>query len=85
MTLHGIWRGSAIREGGDTTFSSPGRSPKQSLPGKGLYGPYMVGKLASNLSHSTRGLVKCVPVGVIFVPFPPKMGTNLLNLRPLNR
>ena len=30
-------RGSTIGEGGDTTISSPGRSPKQPLPGIGLH------------------------------------------------
>ena len=30
-------RGSAIGEGGDTTISSPGRSPKQLLPGMRLH------------------------------------------------
>ena len=32
-------RGSMIGEGGDTTISSPGRSPKQPLPGIGQYDP----------------------------------------------
>ena len=33
-----LWsRGSTIGEGGDTTISSPGRSPKQPLPGIGLH------------------------------------------------
>ena len=48
--------------------------------------PHMVGKLAPNSSHLTRGLVKYVPgrapVGAIFEPFPPKTGTNLLHPRP---
>ena len=66
--LHGIKRvpqcnyigsDSTIRGGGDTTIPSPGRSPKQSLPGIGLHDPlYMVGKLAPNSTHFTRGLVK---------------------------
>ena len=30
-------RGSTIGEGGDTTISVPGRSPKQPLPGIGLH------------------------------------------------
>ena len=34
-----VWRGSTIGEGGDTTISSPGRSPKQPLPGIGLHDP----------------------------------------------
>ena len=37
------WRGSStIGEGGDTTIPSPGRSPKQSLPGIGLHNPLHV-------------------------------------------
>ena len=32
-------RGSTIGEGGDTTISSPGRSPKQSLPGMRPHDP----------------------------------------------
>ena len=32
-------RGSTIGEGGDTTTSSPGRSPKQPLPGIRLHDP----------------------------------------------
>ena len=32
-------RGSTIGEGGDTTISSPGRSPKQPLPGMRLHDP----------------------------------------------
>ena len=35
----GIMRGSTIGEGGDTTISSPGRSPKQPLPGMRLHDP----------------------------------------------
>ena len=44
--------------------------------------PYMVGKLAPNSSHLTRGLVKYVPDRAKFVPFPAKTGTNLLHPRP---
>ena len=50
--------------GGDTTILSPGRSPKQPLPGYQVYDymiPYMVGKRAPNSTHFTRGLVKYVP------------------------
>ena len=32
-------RGSTIGEGGDTTISSPGRSPKRPFPGMGLHDP----------------------------------------------
>ena len=34
-----VVRSSTIGEGGDTTISSPGRSPKQPLPGIGLHDP----------------------------------------------
>ena len=34
-----VVRGSTIGEGVDTTISSPGRSPKQPLPGIGLHDP----------------------------------------------
>ena len=44
--------------------------------------PYMVGKLAPNSSHLTRGLVKYIPGRGYSVPFPPKTGTNLLHPRP---
>ena len=54
-------RGSTIGDGGDTTISSPGSSPKQPLPWIGLHDPYMVGRLAPNSSHLTRGLFKYVP------------------------
>ena len=35
----GRWRGSTIGEGEETTISSPGRSPKQPLPGMRLHDP----------------------------------------------
>ena len=44
--------------------------------------PYMVGKLAPNSSHLTRGRSNMSPVGAIFVPFPPKTGTKLLQPPP---
>ena len=34
-----VQRGSTIGEGGDTTILSPGRSPKQPLPGMRLHDP----------------------------------------------
>ena len=43
---------------------------------------YMVGKLAPNSTHSTRGLVKYVPDRAIFVPSSLKTGTNLLHPLP---
>ena len=53
-------RGSTIGEGGETTISSPGRPPKQPLPGTGLHDP-LHGRQACPTSHSTRRLVKYVP------------------------
>ena len=43
---------------------------------------YMVGKLAPNSPHSTSRLVKYVSGEAIFVPSPPKTGTNLRQPRP---
>ena len=37
--LNAMKRGSTIGEGGDTMILSPGRSPKQPLPGIGLHDP----------------------------------------------
>ena len=52
-------------------ISSPGRSPKQSLPEIGLHEiPYMVGKFAPNSWHLTRGLVKYVPTWGYFRAVP---------------
>ena len=39
MTLHLVRSVSTIGGGGDTTIPSPGRSPKQLLPGIGLHDP----------------------------------------------
>ena len=50
-----------IGEGEDSTISSPGGSPKQPFRGWDYMIRYMVGKLAPNSSHLTRGLVKYVP------------------------
>ena len=55
-------RGSTIREGGDTTISSPGRSPKQPLPGMILHDSLHGWQACPKLTHLTMGLVKYVPV-----------------------
>ena len=44
--------------------------------------PFMIGKLAPISPHLTRGWSNVSPVGAIFVPFPPKTGTNMLHPRP---
>ena len=66
---HGTSR-STNGEGGDTTIPSPGRSPKQPLPGIGLHDP-LHGRQACPESNSfTRGLVKYVPGRGYFRAFP---------------
>ena len=44
--------------------------------------PYMVGKLAPNSSHLTRGVVKSVPGRGYFRTVPLKTGTNMLHPLP---
>ena len=70
-----------IGEGGDTTIPSPGRSPKQPLPGIGLQDPL----------HGRQACPEYIqlippgswsdtsPVGAIIVPSRPKTGTNLFH------
>ena len=65
---------STIGGGGDTTIPSPGRSPKQSLPEIDLRRPHMVGKLAPNSTHFTRGLVKYIPGRGSFRAVPSQNG-----------
>ena len=67
-------------------ISSPGRSPKQPLPGIGLHDP-LHGRQACPefITFDQGGWLNMPPVGVIFVPFPTKTGTNLLHPLPPNR
>ena len=44
--------------------------------------PYMVGKLAPNLSHLTRGLVKVVPGRDYFRAVPLQNGGNYVTFPP---
>ena len=44
--------------------------------------PYMVGKLAPDATHFTRGLVKYIPGRGYFRAVHPKTGINLLHVRP---
>ena len=77
---------STIGGGGDTTIPSPGRSPKQPLPGIGLRHPHMVGKLAPNSTHFTRGLVEYIPDRGSFRAVPSQNGDNFFTSPPpLNR
>ena len=47
--------------------------------------PYMVGNLASNGTHSTRGLVKYVPGRGYFRAIPSQNGDKIVTSRPPNR
>ena len=77
---------STIGAGGDTTIPSPGRSPKQPLPGIGLRHPHMVGKLAPNSTYFTRGLVKYIPGRGCFRAVPSQNGDKIVTSPPpLNR
>ena len=60
--------------GGGTTIPSPGRSPKQPLPG---IKDYMIGKLAPNSTHFTRGFVKYVSGRGHFRGVPSQNGDKL--------
>ena len=58
---------------------SPGRSPKQPLSGIGLHDPlHMVGKLAPNPTHLTRGFGKYVPGRSYFRAFPSQNGDKIV-------
>ena len=54
-------RGSTIGEGGETTISSPGRSPKQPLPGMRRHDPLHGRQACPEFIAFDRGLVKHVP------------------------
>ena len=73
---------STIGGGGDTTISSPGRSPKQPLPGIGLRHPHTVGKFAPNSTHFTRGLVKYIPSRGCFRAVPSQNGYKIVTSPP---
>ena len=49
---------STIGGDGDTTISSPGMTPKQSLPGITLHDPLHGRQACPDSIHFTRGLVK---------------------------
>ena len=77
---------STIGGGGDTTIPSPGKSPKQPLPGIGLRHPHMVGKLAPNSTHFTRGFVEHIPGRKSFRAVPSQDGEKVVTSPPpLNR
>ena len=73
---------STIGEGGDTTFPSPGRSPKHPLPGIGLHDP-LHGRQACPESNSFhRGLVKYVPGRCYFRTVPSQDGDEFVTSPP---
>ena len=73
---------STIGGGGDTTIPSPGMSPKQPLPGIGLRHPHMVGKLAPNSTHFTKGLVNYIPGRRSFRAVPSQNGDKFVSSPP---
>ena len=54
-------RGSTIEEGGDTAISSPGRSPKQPLPGIGLRDPLHGRQACPEFIASDQGVGQIYP------------------------
>ena len=54
-------RSSTIEEGGDTTISSPGRSPKQSLPGMRQHDPLHGGQACPELIAFDQGVGQICP------------------------
>ena len=82
VVSEGQQRGSTIGEGGDTTISSPGRSPKQPLPGMRLPDPLHGRQAAPNLSHLTRGLLKYVPGRGYFRAVPSQNGDKYVTSPP---
>ena len=50
------WRGPTIGEGGDTTISSPGRSPKQPLPAMRLHDPLHSGQTSPEFIAFDQGV-----------------------------
>ena len=63
-------------EGGNTTIPSPGGHQNSPFRGWDYMIPHRVGKLDPNSTYFTRGLVKYVSEGAIFLPSPPKTGEN---------
>ena len=69
--------------GGDTTIPSPGMVRKQPLPGIGLHeSVHGSASLPRIRFISPGGWSSKFPGGALFVPSPPKTGTNLLHPRP---
>ena len=76
-------RGSTVREGGDTTISSPGRSSKQPLPGMRRHDPLHGRQACPKFIAFDQGVGQNLsPVVAIFVRFPLKTGTNMLHPLP---
>ena len=68
-------RGSTIGEGGDTTILSPGRSPKQPLPGMRLHDPLHGQQAYPELIAFDQGVGRICPRwGLLSCRFLPKRG-----------
>ena len=63
-------------------ISSPGRSPNSPFRGNDYKILYMIGKLAPNSSHFTRGLVKYVPGRGYFRAVSSQNGDKLVTSAP---
>ena len=68
------WRSSTIGESGDTTISSPGRSPKQHLPGIRLHDPLHGLQACPKFIVFNQGLVKYIPGRGYFRAVPSQEG-----------
>ena len=64
------------------TIRSPGWSPKQLLSGIGVRDHLRGRQACPEFDSFHQGLGQICPGGAIFVPFPPKTGTNLRHPRP---
>ena len=68
---------STNEEGGDTTIPSPGRSPKQTLPGIGLHDPLHGRQACPEFNSFYQGVGQICPREGLFLCRPlPKRGNN---------
>ena len=75
-------RGSTIGEGGDTTISSPERSPKQPLPGMRLHDPLHGRQACPEFIASDQELVKYVSGRGYFRAVPSQNGDKYVTSPP---
>ena len=90
LTYTLLLRGSTIGEGGDTTISSPGRSPKRPLPGMRLHDPLHGRQACPKFIAFDQGVGQICPRSGLFsyrslpkrgqicyTPPPPPLSLNL--------